>query len=316
MHKPQVVNAAVAVLLREDGHVLLAERPADITWAGWWEFPGGKIEEGETAFAALQRELDEELGTQASVAYPWLTRSFAYPERTVKLHFFMVRAWTTAPHGREGQQLSWQNPAALTLGPLLPANEPLLAALQLPDIYAITNLAELGEQVFFTHLQQALEQGLRLIQVREKHLPRHALKTFAQRVIEAARPYGAKVLINADIGLAREVHADGVHFPAAALMQIAEKPLDLLCAASCHTHEEMHKAAMLDLDFVMLSPVLPTQSHPEANPLGWHNFADMKTDYPLPVYALGGLRTSDLVAAWQHGAHGVAMLRGAWQSGD
>lgn len=312
MNTPELVNAAVAVLLRDDGHVLLAERPADKSWAGWWEFPGGKIEAGETPFAALQRELDEELGTQASLAYPWLTRSFAYPERTVKLHFFIVRGWTAAPHGREGQQLSWQNPAALTLGPLLPANMPLLAALQLPAIYAITALAELGEQVFFTRLQQALEQGLRLIQVREKHLSRAELKIFAARVIELARPYGARILINTDLELARELDADGVHMPAAMLMRMTEKPQDLLCAASCHNASETQKAAALELDFVLLSPVLPTPSHADAIPLGWPQFGRLIADFSLPVYALGGLRQDDLAIAWRHGAHGIAMQRGAW----
>lgn len=312
MTKPQVVHAAVAVLLRDDGHVLLAERPADKSWPGWWEFPGGKIEAGETPFAALQRELDEELGTQASLAYPWLTRRFDYPERAVKLHFFLVREWTAAPHGREGQRLSWQNPAALTVGPLLPANEPLLAALQLPAIYAITDLAGLGEQVFFARLQHALAQGLRLIQVREKHLPRAELKIFAARVIELARPYGARVLINADIELARELDADGVHMPAAMLMRMTEKPQDLICAASCHNPEEMQKAAALELDLVVLSPVLITQSHADAVTLGWPQFGCLLADFPLPVYALGGLQRDDLTVAWQHGAHGIAMQRGAW----
>lgn len=99
MSKREVVDAAVAVLMRPNGQVLLGKRPEGKPWAGWWEFPGGKIEQGESAFHALQRELDEELGTRAIEAYPWLTRTFDYPEKTVKLHFFMVRRWTDEPHG-------------------------------------------------------------------------------------------------------------------------------------------------------------------------------------------------------------------------
>jgi 8-oxo-dGTP diphosphatase len=313
MKSLEVVNAAVAVLLGEDGHVLLAERPADKSWAGWWEFPGGKIEAGETPYDALQRELDEELGTQAQLAYPWLTRSFVYPERSVKLHFFLIRQWTAAPHGREGQRLSWQNPAALTVGPLLPANQPVLDALLLPGVYAITNLAELGEQQFFERLQHAVDGGLRLIQVREKQLSRAELKTFARQVIAIARPYGARVLINSDLELVRELQADGVHLPAAVLMQLHEKPPGLLCAASCHNRSEMEEAARLALDFVVLSPVLPTRSHADATVLGWPGFAALIVDYPLPVYALGGLQQDDTSIAWQYGAHGIAMQRGAWR---
>ena len=92
--------------MREDGMVLLGNRPKGKAWAGWWEFPGGKIEAGEAPIDALQRELDEELGVHATEVYPWLVRTFDYPEKTVKLHFFIVKAWQGEPVGREGQQLS------------------------------------------------------------------------------------------------------------------------------------------------------------------------------------------------------------------
>ena len=77
MIPPEIVHAAVAVLRRADGQVLLAERPTGKPWAGWWEFPGGKIEAGETPLAALQRELEEELGIRGITAYPWITRGFS-----------------------------------------------------------------------------------------------------------------------------------------------------------------------------------------------------------------------------------------------
>ena len=308
----KIINAAVAVLIRKDGQVLLAQRPEGKPWAGWWEFPGGKMEEGETALESLQRELQEELGTQAIDAYPWVTRTFAYPEKTVKLHFFIVRSWVEEPHGREGQLLSWQVPYQLNVSPMLPANEPILAALSLPSIYAITNLEEAGELLFFAQLERALKSGIRLIQVREKHLQKSALKDFAKQVLAVAHLHCARVLINDDIDLALELEADGVHLNSRHLMQLTEKPQGLLCAASCHNTAELQHAQTLALDFAVLSPVLPTLSHADAKPLGWRQFSHVIKDCAIPVYALGGLQANDLIHAWQSGAHGIAMQRGAW----
>jgi 8-oxo-dGTP diphosphatase len=308
----QTVNAAVGVLRRADGQVLLAQRPEGKPWAGWWEFPGGKIEQGESALVALKRELHEELGIEVLVAYPWLTRSFDYPERQVKLHFFMVRDWSGEPQGCEGQVLSWQYPDGLNVSPMLPANAPILNALCLPDVYAITNLQELGETLFFERLQSALDTGLRMVQVREKQLSEAALSDFAIKVMALVKPYGAKVLLNSDIELARESGADGVQINSHQLMQLQAKPEGMICGASCHNQLELAQAKQLGLDFVLLSPVLATESHPHAEVLGWPHFASHLLDYPLPIYALGGMQREHLLTAWQHGAHGIAMQRAAW----
>ena len=309
---PNITHAAVGVIQRADGMVLLGERPAGKPWAGWWEFPGGKIEDGETAEHALKRELHEELGITVTQLYPWLTRSFDYPEKTVKLHFFRVLGWQGEPHGAEGQTLSWQNPADLQVSPMLPANQPIINALNLPSVYAISNLAELGEAAFFMQLKVALDKGLRLIQIREKQLSAQGLQSFSSQVIDFAHTYCARVLINTDVALAQTLGADGVHLTSNQLLNLDKKPEKLVCAASCHNVAELIKAAELGLDFVLLSPVLPTKSHADVQHLGWQSFQQLIADYPLPVYALGGMQLQHLTTAWQHGAHGVAMQRGVW----
>ncbi len=308
-----IVHAAVAVFRRSDGAVLLAQRPDGKPWAGWWEFPGGKVEAGETALAALHREVQEELGSTVLSAYPWLTRTFAYPEKTVKLHFFMVRDWQTEPHGREGQLLSWQMPPHLNVSPMLPANEPVLNALTLPPIYAITHLDALGEKEFFIRLEYALQNGLKLIQVREKTLAINTLKRFSQQVVNMANDFNARVLINGNEALADEVNAAGVHYISQQLMALREKPKHLLCAASCHNQQELEQAQKLGLDFVVCSPVLLTLSHVGAPTLGWQKFGEMISGYSLPIYALGGLTEAALTEAWHHGAHGIAMQRSVWK---
>ncbi len=325
----EVTHAAVGVIQREDGQVLLAERPLGKPWAGYWEFPGGKVEDNETSEQALKRELQEELGIVVTASYPWLTRSFAYPEKydlagkleapakTVKLHFFIVTKWLGEPSGLERQKISWQRPEKITVTPMLPANAPILQALTLPSQYGITHLSEMSEVLFFQRLKQALENGLMMIQVREQHLSVTDFYSFAERVIDMARPYQAKVFINsnayyADLNLVKLLNLAGIHFTAQALMKLPAKPTGLLSGASCHNSQELAKAAALGLDYVMLSPVQLSLSHAEAHPLGWDQFSALIAQYALPVYALGGLQPADLHTARSYGAHGIAILRGIW----
>jgi len=310
--KSNLVEVAVAVIQQPDGHFLMAQRPQGKVYAGYWEFPGGKVEAGESPYYALVRELHEELGIEVETAYPWLTRVFTYPHATVRLNFFRVTNWLGEPHGREGQVLSWQHLPELTVKPILPANDPILRALQLPHLYAISNATELGVEVFIQRLQQALDNGLRLLQIREKGWSRTELKDFAMRSIKLAHASGARVLLNEDIELAKELGADGVQLTGAQLAACTKRPDVELCAASCHNAEELKLAAELELDFVLLSPVLPTKSHPGAAHLGWEKFAELASASAIPVYALGGLQLDDMERAWIKGAHGIALLRQAW----
>ena len=308
---PALIDVAAAVVQQADGRVLLAERPDGKPWAGYWEFPGGKIEPGEQPLAALARELHEELGIELDAATRWITFTYAYPEKHVRLHFFRVQRWHGEPYGREGQRLAWEQPDALTVSPLLPANASVLQALNLPPVYAITQAGKLGVEEFMLRLQAALERGVRLIQVRERNMAPEAYTRFAQRVVEIAHRYGARVLVNGDATVAKNAGADGVHLPGQQLLRLAAPPGDFW-AASCHDARELERAAELGASFVVLSPVLPTASHPGEAGIGWEKFASLIRGYPLPVYALGGMQVDLLDTAMQHGAHGMALLSGIW----
>jgi 8-oxo-dGTP diphosphatase len=308
-HSSPVIDVAAAVIIRPDGSFLLARRPEGKLYAGYWEFPGGKVEPNESVPHALRRELLEELGIQVEHAYPWITRVFTYAHASVRLCFYRVVQWHGEPHPHEKQELSWQSIEHVVVEPMLPANAPVLRALGLPPVYAITNAAELGVQLSLERLERALQQGLRLVQVREKGMVRNELREFAGAVVALAHQHGARVLVNGDVRLSREIGADGVHFPSAQLMDLPSRPDIGWCGASCHNAEELFRAAQLAMDFVVLGPVLPTLSHPLTPALGWRKFAMLIRDYPLPVYALGGLRREDLTTAWEHGGHGIAMMR-------
>ena len=325
-----VTHVAVAILQNECGEFLLASRPPNKPWAGWWEFPGGKIEVGESAEYALIRELQEELGISPSHIQPWLQRTYNYPAthdsaaKTVKLHFFFVTRWQGDLLALENQQLSWQSPSNISVSPILPANAPILKALALPPIYAISNVAEMGEAAFFAALKTQLQQGLKLIQVREKQLAPLALMRLTEQVLELAKPFGAKVLLNNNENLAKELGADGVHLSSQQLMDLTKKPSELtqkpgdltsnfMFAASCHNANELAYAQQLGLDFVVLSPVNTTISHVEVAPLGWQKFAELAENRELPIYALGGMSPLDLPQALSSGARGIAMQRAIWR---
>lgn len=118
------VDVAVGILMQPNGDVLLGQRPDGKPYAGYWEFPGGKVESGESVFAALQREFVEELGIEIVSAEPWCGVEHVYPHAHVRLHFYISRDWRGVPQSLEGQAFAWQG--TVDLAPLLPATIPLI----------------------------------------------------------------------------------------------------------------------------------------------------------------------------------------------
>jgi 8-oxo-dGTP diphosphatase len=292
--------------------VLLAQRPPGKAYAGYWEFPGGKVEAGESLETALARELHEELGIVVTRANRWITRVFEYPHATVRLNFFRVFEWQGEPHPHEGQVFSWQLPDAVEVTPLLPANFPIVKALTLPPVLGISHAESLGVDTFLARLDIALANGLRLIQLRDKTLPEDERLQLARETVRRAHLHGARVLINGSLDLANAAGADGVHLDSSAAARLSARPDCEWVGVSCHDAAELAHAAAIDADFALLSPVLPTLTHPGAATLGWATFSALAAASPIPVYGLGGLARDDLALAQSHGAHGVALLRGAW----
>lgn len=317
---PPIVDVAVGVVLRDDGAVLIGQRPAGKPYAGWWEFPGGKLEAGESVADALARELHEELGLDVLDSTPWVVRGHAYPHASVRLWFRRVRRWRGEPRSREGQALAWRPLHAIDVAPLLPASIGPIGWLRLPSTYAISCAAELGVEAFERALHRALDAheaaGTRaplLLQLREPDLPAGELEALFGRLRALRERRALRIVVSSRHPSSFAAAVDGVHLTARDLATARGRPRARWVGASCHGAAELAAADAIGCDFALLGPVRPTASHPGAPGLGFDGFSREVAATPIPVYALGGLDASDLGQAEAAGAHGVASMRAAWR---
>lgn len=307
-----MLEVAVGVLVRADGAVLFGQRRAGKPYAGWWEFPGGKLEPGESVGQALARELHEELGIEVPRSLPWMLREHVYPHAHVRLSFRRVVEWSGTPRAREGQALAWRRPEAVDLAPLLPAAIPVLGWLRLPPRLGISDAMRLGDDVFLRALRGALAGGTRLVQLREPGMAPDRLDALWRETRSLCRAAGAVLVVNGAHPASYAVACDGVHLRSADLHACVSRPSVAVVGASCHDARDLERARALGVDYAVLGPVKPTLSHPGAPTLGWDGFARLAAQSHVPVFALGGLSEADAEEAHAAGAHGVAMLRAAW----
>ncbi|MCG6986535.1 MAG: Nudix family hydrolase [Thiocapsa sp.] len=312
--EPKAIHVMVGALSDAAGRVLVTKRADHLHQGGLWEFPGGKLERGESPERGLARELAEELGIRVRASRPLIRVRHDYADRRVLLDVRRVHGYDGVPVGQEGQPLAWLRPESMDPDCFPAADRPIIAALRIPDLFLITGRDPVQPAVFLKRLERALESGLSLIQLRAHALPAPDYRDLAQRAFSLCERAGARLLLNRDpaqtIGLPRH----GLHLTTRTLMRLTERPgrPDDLVGASCHNAAELAQAARLGLDYGVVSPIRRTASHPGAEPLGWRGLAELSEAAVLPVYALGGLTTADLEVAIAHGAQGVAAIRGLW----
>lgn len=316
----QEVHVAVGVIIRE-GRVLIARRPDYVHQGGLLEFPGGKVEPEETVQAALVREIAEETGLHIPLdsLHPMIGIRHDYGDKRVFLDVWRTEQAQGEPHGREGQSIDWVNPNRLRDEDFPAANRPIIRALQLPFLLAITGHVRTGD-AGLQQLHKALAKlpasdRARLVLLRAPGLAAEDYDCLAESALYVCEAAGAGLMLHGSSGVFDgNPDAAGLHLPWREAEKLDARPVPdgVWLGVSCHNAREIDHAVAIGADYVTLGPVKPTATHPEAPVMGWAEFRDLVSRAPIPVFALGGLELADLDEVQQAGGQGVAGIRFWW----
>ena len=310
-----MVYTEIAIgVLKRSNRVCLTLRQSTQTFAGLWEFPGGKVEVGESIENALKREFLEELDVETFDWKPLISIPWRYPKVAVRLNVYLTESFKGEPVGNEGQEVVWKSINELGGMSFPEANKGIIMALQLPDKQMISGHFE-NQTDALRRLQMALDNGISLCQLRAKNLSQAAFLSLAEKAIKLAHDDQAKVLLNGRPELLELLpEADGMQLASNVIFDYQERPIakEKLLGVSTHTVEDIEQALKIDADYILLSPVKETASHPGVPGLGWQTFAEMVNDVPIPVFALGGMKPEDREQAKKFGGQGIAAISGFW----
>ena len=301
----EIIKAVVGVLDNNLGQILIAKRQAHQFMAGYWELPGGKIDPGETQQQAIIREMDEELGIQVNKTSLHQCMQYQYPDRIVELSIYRVEDYQNTPHGKEGQAVAWVDIDGLSNYQLLPTMRAFIHSITLPKHYWITPSTEHHSDDWLAKFDQKIQQGIKLIQLRSKvDLDRE----FIQHLYIKCQQQNVNLLLNIPNKSFNEPYANGWHMTTREMLSLTTRPCsdDKLLGASTHNLDEALRAQEIGADFVVISPVQATQTHPDTPPIGWEAAKEVVDQLNIPVYFLGGMSLEDLDKTLELGAQGIA----------
>jgi 8-oxo-dGTP diphosphatase len=302
------LHVAVGVIKDTAGNILISQRPTHVHQGGLWEFPGGKVKPGESVVQALTRELLEELGVKLERCEPLIKIHHHYHDLSVLLDVWTVTDFSGVADSCEGQPIRWVGANELATYDFPAANLPIIHAAQLPCFYAIIDEANPAE--LMANLRKILSKDIRLIQARLKTLSALTVQDFLRQALPLCQQYNAQLLLNSAVKNAATLNSSGLHLTSSDLMRLTERPkLSGWLAASCHNLAQLRQAEKIGVDFVVLAPVLKTETHPTALILGWEQFAELVAEVNIPVYALGGVTAGDKNTAQALGGQGISGIR-------
>lgn len=342
------LHVAVAVIVKQ-GKVLISRRAQHVHQGGLWEFPGGKVEADETIKEALYREIKEELGLKIKNSRPLIKLEYHYPDKSVILETQIVTDFEGREYaanasqdekepkqfGLEGQQVEWVSFEQLKNFQFPKANKAILDALLFPERYLITPDCSVDNiKQFIQSFANSLghyEQSQQIVQIRIKSLKGEILSKLIQQLGLTARAKNTLILANSSmclesssvqasqhhlniLNLTDGIHLTGEHLYGAFIKKYRQQFPEKKIAASCHCQKDIEQANHSGLDFIVVSPVQHTASHPETEPLGWKQFRRLADIAEMPVFALGGMSQNDIKYAQDNGAQGISAIRGLWNN--
>lgn len=299
------VKAVVGAIYNNQSQLLISKRQAHQFMPGFWELPGGKINEHESKKAAIARELKEELGIVVKKASLYKQMSHVYADRVVQLWIYNIDEYLNEANGLEGQQINWVDISDLYNHELLPTMKAFIDSITLPKKYWITPSSNHTSTAWIEKFEQKLNTDISLIQLRSKNV---LDELFVTELHNKCRQNGIKLMLNTPHKSFNEAHCDGWHITTQEMMGLSTRPCadDKLLGASTHNLDEALKAQELGADFVVISPVQATQTHPDSQPIGWERATEVVEKLNIPVYLLGGMGLKDLDKAIKLGAQGIA----------
>jgi 8-oxo-dGTP diphosphatase len=311
-----IVHVAVAVIRNPTGQIFITRRPDYVHQGGLWEFPGGKLEHGESVQDALQREIMEESGISIEESRPLIKIPYQYPDKRVLLDVREVLQYSGEPHGKEGQACEWCNISELHNVSFPAANRSIVSALQLPSTFLVT--PEPGPEIdlFLTRLEERIKNGVHWFQLRAKTLAKSEYDVLSKDVCAICEKAGAHAMLRTDVETITELGGAGLHVSAQQLMALSARPVpaDLWFSASCHTQAEIEHANSLAVDFIYIGSVNATASHENLVPIGWEEFSRLVDFASMPAYAIGGMGLADSIKSRELGGQGIASISALWDS--
>ena len=305
------MHVVVGILYDVSGDkVLITKRTEKQFLTGYWEFPGGKVENDEDSFTALRREFYEELGVNLKSAKRLMKISHDYTEKNVLLDVWEIDEWEGEPISREGQEMIWSHKNNLFEYKFPEADKHIIKTLQLPNIYGISEKYYKDFSHLFSIVKNYFNSGLKIFQLRLQLDANNISKKNIEELYKESKRNNSILIFNGSASDVEQYAIDGIHLKSKELLKYDSRPIseDYILGASCHNEAELKQANKLCVDYAFISPVFVTKSHPQKNPLGWSNFHQLAEQANFPVYALGGMSIADLKKAKENGAYGVAMI--------